>query len=328
MKLNEQLKLNDVLSGDLKKSPTREGFGKALVALGEQDPSVVALTADVTESVRVHYFAEKFPQRFFQCGVAEQNMAGVAAGFSYAGKIPFMAAYAVFNPGRNYDQIRTAVCYADANVKIAASHAGLTVGPDGATHQALEDIALMRSLPNMTVIVPCDYNEAYKATVAAHANKGPFYLRFSREKCPEFTSEETPFEVGRPLLLKDGDDVAIIACGMMVYEALIAANELEKQGISAAVLNMHTLSHPDHNVISRLAKSCGTIVTVEEHQVKGGLGSAVAEVVCDYCPVPVRRIGMPMEFGESGEGYELLKHYGLYRDNIAKVAKEQVSNKK
>lgn len=322
MILNPEMHLLDPLSPALQKAPTRDGFGKALVEAAENDPNVFGLTADVGESVRMNKFAERFPNRFIQCGIAEQNMAGVAAGLAYAGKTAFMAAYAVFSPGRNFDQVKIAICYGNANVKVVASHAGLTVGPDGATHQALEDIAMMRALPNMTIFVPADAVEAAKAVMVAARTKGPFYLRLGREKLPVFTTDETPFEPGKGNLLKDGKDLTIIACGTMVYESLMAAAELEKQDIDAAVVNMHTLSAMDDALIEKLARQTGCIVTAEEHQIKGGLGGAVAESACEHYPVPMKRIGMKMQWGQSGDGMELLKHYGLYRTNIAAEAKK------
>ncbi len=324
MELNNEMHLTDLNTEKLQKIPTREGFGRALVELGELHQDVVVLTADVAESVRVHYFAEKFPFRFIQCGVAEQNMAGVAAGLAYEGKVPFMAAYGVFNTGRNFDQIRVAICYAEANVKVAASHTGLTVGPDGATHQSLEDIALMRTLPNMTIFVPADTLEAYKATMKAYDIHGPVYIRLSREKFPVFTTEKTPFIPGKANVLKEGKDLTFIACGVEVYEALIASKMLSEQGIDASVINLHTLSHKDIDIetIIRYAKSTACIITVEEHQIVGGLGSAVSECLSEHYPVPVKRIGVEMEFGQSGEGYELLEHYGLTSKHIASKAKE------
>ncbi len=320
--------LLDPLAPDLPQVPTRDGFGKTVVELAEKDLNVVGLTADVAESVRMHWFAEKFPDRFFQCGVAEQNMAGVAAGLAYAGKMPFIAAYGVFSPGRNWDQIRVALCYGDANVKIEGSHTGLTVGPDGATHQALEDIAIMRVLPHMTVFAPCDAMEARKATIAAAKINGPVYIRCSRDKAPQFTTEKTPFEPGKAAMLKDGKDCAVVACGAMVHESLLAAAELEKNGVDAAVVNMHTLSDVDGKTLEEIARKTGRIITVEEHQIVGGLGSAVCEALSEKYPVPVKRIGMKMEFGESGTAKELLEKYGMNAKNIAKVCREMISAKR
>lgn len=328
MKLNPKMHLLDPLSPELKKAATRNAFGDALVELGGKDPDVVALCSDVAGSVQIEKFAKKYPERFFQVGVAEQNLAAVAAGLAYSGKKPYIGAFATFNPGRNWEQIRTTICYGEADVKIEGSHVGLDVGEDGATHQALEDIALVRCLPNMTVVVPCDYNEGIKAVNAAHGQTTPFYIRVSRGALPIFTTDATPFELGKINLLNDGSDIAIVACGNMVFESLCAAAGLEKKGISAAVANMHTISHPDAPALGKLARSCGKVVTVEDHQVKGGLGSAVCETLADVCPVPVRRHGVQMKFGESGKGPELLRKYGLDRAGIAKVVEEEMEKGK
>jgi len=325
--LNSKMRLLDPLSPDLKKAATRNAFGDALLEIGRQDESVVALCPDVAGSVQIEKFAKEFPGRFFQVGVAEQNLASVAAGLAYSGKKPYIGAFAVFNPGRNWEQIRTTICHGGANVKIEGSHVGLDVGEDGATHQALEDVALMRSLPNMTVVVPCDYNEGVKAVKAAHGKETPFYIRCSRGALPVFTTPETPFEVGKMNLLVEGSDIAIVAMGNMVFESLCAAAELKKRGISAAVANMHTPSHPDAVALEKLAKKCGRVVTVEDHQIKGGLGSAVCESLAETYPVPVRRIGMPMEFGESGKAGELLKKYGMERTGITGVVSEEMKKK-
>lgn len=328
MKLNPKMHLLDPLSPELKKAATRNAFGDALVEIGGADSSVVALCSDVAGSVQIEKFGKKYPERFFQVGVAEQNLAAVAAGLAYSGKKPYIGAFAVFNPGRNWEQIRTTICYANADVKIEGSHVGLDVGEDGATHQAFEDIALTRCLPNMTVVVPCDYNEGVKAVKAAHGKTTPFYIRVSRGALPIFTTQETPFELGKINLLNEGSDIAVVACGNMVFESLCAAAELEKKGFSVAVANMHTVSHPDVSALEKLARGCGRIVTVEDHQVKGGLGSAVCETLADVYPVPVRRHGMMMKFGESGKGPELLKKYGLDRTGIAKVVEEEAKKKK
>jgi transketolase len=328
MRLNPDMHLLDPYSPDLKKVATRNAFGDALLEIGEKDSQVVALSSDVAGSAQIEKFAKKFPGRFFQVGVAEQNLASVAAGLAYAGKKPYIGAFAAFSPGRNWEQIRTTICYGEANVKIEGSHAGLDVGEDGATHQALEDIAITRCLPNMTVVVPCDYNECIKAVRAAHEKSTPFYIRVTRGAIPVFTTEETPFELGKINLLAEGSDIAIVAAGNMAYEALCAACDLEKQGISAAVANMHTISHPDAAALEALARSCGSIVTVEDHQVKGGLGSAVCETLAESYPVRIRRMGMQMKFGESGKGPELLKKYGLDREGIAKTVIEEIGKRK
>ena len=327
MKLNPEMHLLDPLSPGLKKAATREAFGAAAADIGAKDPDAVALSSDVAGSVQLSKFAEKFPERFFNVGVAEQNLAAVAAGLAYSGKTAFIGAFASFSPGRNWEQIRTTICYGEANVKIEGSHTGLDVGEDGATHQMLEDIALVRSLPKMVVVSPCDYNQAYKAVFEAWKTPGPFYIRCTRNKQPIFTTQETPFELGRLNLLCEGSDIAIIAAGDMVHPSLLAAAELEKEGISATVADMHTLSQPDSAALEKLARSCGSVVTVEDHQVKGGLGSAVCESLSETYPVRVRRHGMQMAFGESGTGPELMRKYGLSKEGRIKVVKEEIAKK-
>ncbi len=328
MKLNPEMHLLDPLSPELKKAATRNAFGAAVADIGGMDPNVVAMSSDVAGSVQLGQFSDKFPGRFFQVGVAEQNLAAVAAGLSYSGKTVFIGAFGIFSPGRNWEQVRTTICYAKANVKIEGSHTGLNVGEDGATHQALEDIALTRCLPNMTVISPCDYNETYKAVHVAWKTPGPFYIRCTRGALPTFTTQQTPFELGKVNLLNEGGDIAIVAAGDMVFEALMATASLEKEGISVAVANMHTISHPDAAALEKLARQCGTIITVEDHQVKGGLGGAVCETLAEVYPVRVRRLGMDMKFGESGTGAEVMKKYGLDREGIAAAAREEIALKK
>lgn len=305
--------------------PPRNGFGQGLVVLGEKMPQVVALSGDLVESTRVQEFAEKYPERYIEVGVAEQNMAGLAAGLSFAGKIPFMTSYAVFSPGRNWDQIRVSICYSKANVKIVGAHAGISVGPDGATHQALEDLAITRVLPNMTVVVPTDSVEAKKATLALAAHVGPTYIRFGREKTPVITTDDTPFVLGKALKLVHGTDVTIIANGQMVSRALAAAEELSK--LSIAVINLHTLKPIDERAIIDAAKETGAVVTVEEHQVTGGLGSAVAEVLSENLPVPVERVGIKDTFGESGDPNVLMDHYGLAVSDIVTAVKRVMERK-
>ena len=324
MMLNQEMHLLDISSPTIKKAATRNGFGAALVEIGGKDRNVVALCSDVSGSVQTSAFADKFPDRFFQVGVAEQNLASVAAGLSYTGKIAFIGAFAVFSPGRNWEQVRTTICYANANVKMEGSHVGLDVGEDGATHQALEDIAILRSIPNITILSPCDYEETKKAVYAAWKTPGPFYIRCTRNAVPTFTTAETPFEIGKMNLLCEGADIAIIAHGRAVCEAMLAADALSKEGVDVSVANMHTLSKIDDAALEKLARKCGRIITVEDHQVKGGLGSAVCETLCDVYPVKVRRMGMEMKFGESGKGPELLRKYGLDKDGIIKVVKEEV----
>lgn len=308
---------------------TRDGFGRGLVAAGGQNQNVVVLSADVSSSTRCNFFAEKFPERFFQIGIAEQNLVGVAAGLAESGKIPFVAAYAIFSPGRNWEQIRTMVAYNDANVKICGHHAGLLTGYDGATHQALEDIALMRVLPNMKIIVPCDAVEAEKATLAAAKISGPVYLRFSREKTPIFTEQETPFEFGKAEIFYETrkPQVLIIGCGPILANALLVAQELEREKINTIVLNCHTIKPLDEKKILELAKKCGAVVSVEEHNILGGLGGAVAEILAKNYPVPMEFIGTQDTFGETGEPKELFEKYGLGVKNIKEAIKKAIKRK-
>lgn len=313
----EPVKISDKIgAADILQEPTRSGFGEGLVLAGEQHPEVVALTADLSDSTKVSAFQKKFPERFFEVGVAEQNLMGLAAGLALAGKTPFISSYATFSPGRNFDQLRVSVCYSEANVKIAGAHTGVSVGPDGATHQALEDIAMTRVLPNLTVIVPGDFLQARKATLAAADMKGPVYLRLTREKTAVFTTEETPFEVGTAQVLLDGSDVAVIGSGPVLYGALLAAQELSKNGISVMVINNHTVKPIDTETIVAAAQKCGAVVTVEEHQVMAGAGSAVCEVLAKNYPVPVEMVGMQDSFGESGEPEQLIKKFGMDVEGI------------
>lgn len=327
--INTKAKLSKKLyKADIEQVPTRDGFGKALVWLGENNPDVVVLTGDLSESTRSHWFAEKFPERFIEVGVAEQNMMGIAAGLALSGKIPFVSSYATFNPGRNWDQLRVSVCYSQANVKVAGAHAGISVGPDGATHQALEDIAITRVLPDLTVLVPCDSIETNKATiVAAQKVKGPVYIRFGREKTPVFTTGATPFQIGRAEVLRDGKDVAIIGSGSLLYNALLAAKELAGQGIECMVVNNHTIKPIDRKTIVEAAKKCGAVVTVEEHQISGGAGSAVLEVLAEEYPVPVVRVGMPDSFGESGQPEELIAKYGMDKEAVVTAVRKVLKRK-
>ncbi len=295
----------------VEKIPTRNGYGDALVALGSIDERIVVLTADLAESTRVLPFQKQFPRRFIECGVAEQNMIGVAAGLALSGKIPFASSYATFVPGRAWDQIRVSVCYTNANVKMAGAHAGVSVGPDGATHQALEDIAMMRPLPGITILVPCDYEETRKATIAAAKHIGPVYLRFAREKTAVITTKKTPFTIGQSLVMRVGKDVTIIGCGPLIYEALRAAQALAKRGIEAEVIHASTIKPFDEKTLINSIKKTGCCVTVEEHQITGGLFGVVAETLARHTPVPIEPIGMPNTFGESGEPAELLKKYGM-----------------
>ena len=301
---------------NLKKEPLRDGFGKALVKLGGTNKNVVALCCDLTDSTRVGWFKEKFPKRFIEVGVAEQNMAGLGAGLAMVGKIPFLCSYAVFSPGRSWDQLRVSVCYNNLNVKIIGAHAGISVGPDGATHQALEDIAIMRVLPNMTVIVPADSNQAERATIASASIKGPVYIRLGRNEVPVITDSKTNFKIGKADIYREGKDVSIIACGVMVYEALLAADILAKEGIKARVINCHTIKPLDRETIVSSAKSTGAVVTAEEHQINGGLGGSIAELLGKNYPVPIEMVGVNDSFGESGEPKELLEKYNCTSKDI------------
>jgi transketolase len=331
-KIYEKSKYNPTLDKDLftnvKKAKTRDGFGEALVKLGEINENVVALGADLCHSVRSMWFAQKFPDRFFQTGIAEANMTGIAAGLARVGKIPFISTFGVFATGRNWDQVRMSIAYPRMNVKICASHTGVfSVGEDGASHQSLEDIALMRVLPNMTIIVPCDKIETRKATFASAEIKGPVYLRFGREDVPLITTEETPFKIGNAEVFRDGDDVSIIACGPMVYESMIASKKLEEENIDARVINNHTVKPMDKDTIMKAARETGAIVTAEEHQVFGGMGSAITEMLIQDYPIPMRIIGVKDKFGESGKPDELQRHLNLTTDDIVRAVHEVMRKK-
>lgn len=299
------------LRHDVHMAATRDGYGTGVVELGKKDERIVVLCADLAESTRSNLFREEFPERFIEMGVAEQNMANVAVGLALNGKIPFIATYAVFSPGRNWDQIRISSCYNNVHVTFIGAHAGISVGPDGGTHQAMEDIALTRVLPNMTVIVPCDSEEARKAVHAAAEMKGPVYIRLGRVATPVFTTEKTPFTVGKALTLRDGDDVAIIGAGPILHSALVAAHRLVEKGISCRVINLRSIKPIDTDAIEKAARDCKAVVTVEEHQIVGGVGSAVAEVLAQTYPVPMEFVGMHNSFGESGTPEELLKKYKM-----------------
>ena len=302
------------------RAPIREGYGKGLLEAAEKDMRVVALCADLTESTKTHYFKERFPGRFVEMGIGEQSMASVASGMAAMGKVPFFTSYAVFSPGRNWEQIRTTVCYNNANAKVVGSHAGVSVGPDGGTHQALEDIALMRVLPRMTVLVPCDSEEARKATLAAAEHEGPVYIRLQREATPVMTTDVSPFRIGKAQCFYRGRNpkVTVFACGAMVYTALEAARELGEAGIGVLVVNVPTVKPLDKEVCA-YAEETGRVVTVEEHQRIGGLGSAIAERLSEVCPMPVYRVGVDDMFGQSGEPEELLEHYHLSKGHIMRV---------
>jgi len=324
--MNKKVYLIEDLS-KAEKVPTRDGYGKGLVDAGEKDERVVVLCADLAESTRCHWFKEKFPARYIEVGVAEQNMATIASGLANYGKIPFISSYAVFSPGRNNEQIRTTASLSKLPVKICGAHAGVSVGPDGATHQALEDIALMRVQPNMTVLVPCDAIESRKATLAAAFYDGPVYIRFGREKSPVFTTDKTPFEIGKAIIFREGKDVTIAGCGMLLYNALIAAEELSKEGIEAEVINSHTVKPLDTENILNSVKKTKAIVTVEEHQIMGGFGSAVAEVLSQYFPAPQEFIGVSDRFGESGEPDELIEALGMGVKDIKAAALKVIKRK-
>lgn len=313
---------------DPEKIPTRFGYGDGLVELGKINPAVVVLGADLSASLCVDRFRDAFPERFIQTGIAEQDMMGLAAGLSLAGKIPFVSTYGVFCTGRAWDQLRTTVAYARLNVKVGSGHGGVSVGADGATHQALEDISITRTIPNVTVIVPADYHETFKATIASASIPGPVIIRFGREKVPVVTTQETPFSVGKAEVFRDGDDVSIIACGQLVFESLAAAEILAGEGISARVINCHTVKPLDMETIITAARETGAIVTAEEHQVMGGFGSAIAEAVCQNCPVPMKMIGIQDSFGQSGDPNELMKEYGLTSECIVKAVKEIIEKKR
>lgn len=324
--LNSELKLNTkMFDKEVEQVPIRKGFGEGLALAGEADPQVVALCADLTESSQAYLFKEKFPNRFIQVGVAEQNLASVASGMAAMGKIPFITSYAMFSPGRNWEQIRTTICYNDRPVKIAGSHAGISVGPDGGTHQAVEDIAITRVIPNMVVISPCDALEAKRATLAAAKIDSPVYIRLAREKTPIMTTEQTPFKIGVAQTVWEGrkPKVGIIATGALLHKALEAAKELSGE-IEVEVLNLSTIKPLDEKAVVALANKTKAIVTVEEHQIHGGMGSAVAECLAEHKPVPMRFIGVRDEFGQSGTPEELIEHYGMGTKAIIKAIKSLV----
>jgi transketolase len=307
---------------------TREGFGHGLLDLGEKRSDVLVLVGDLSGSTNVSFFAEKYPDRFIQVGVAEQNMMCIAAGLAAVGKVPFLATYGAFASCRSADQIRVTVAYTDLPVKIGGAHGGISVGPDGATHQAMEEIAIIRAIPNMKMIVPCDYWETRKATVAAADDPHPNYIRFGREPVPVVTGPDTPFTIGRANVMREGQDLAIIACGVMVYEALVAAQVLATRGIQARVLNVHTLKPLDVESIARAARECGAIVTAEEHQVHGGLGGAVAEAVVQSHPVPMELVAVHDRFGRSGKQEELMAAFGIKAPDVVRAADRALARKR
>lgn len=311
----------------MKAIATREAYGQALAALGQENPQVVVLDADLSQSTKTINFAKEFPQRFFNAGIAEQNMMGVAAGLAAAGKIPFVSTFAVFATGRAFEQIRNSIAYPHLGVKIAATHAGITVGEDGGSHQAIADIALMRVLPGMEVVVPCDARETTQAVRALAEREAPAYLRLGRLATPEINGADYQFQLGKGVLLRPGTDVVIFACGMMVAPALAAAELLAQESIQAAVANIHTIKPLDTDFIAELAASCGAAITVEEHSIIGGLGSAVAETLAEQAPVPMMRVGIQDTFGQSGSPAALLEQYGLTPMHIAAGAKKVMARK-
>jgi len=330
--LNSKIKLSPkIFTKEIEKVSPRDGFGEGLALAGEMDKKVVALCADVTESVRMNLFKNRFPERFFQMGIAEQNMVGVASGLAATGKIPVVGSYAIFSPGRNWEQIRTTICYNEQKVILIGSHAGLNVGPDGASHQALEDIGLMRVLPNMSVIAPADSLEARKAIIASIKYPNSIYIRLPREKSPVFTTEQTPFEIGKSqvLWLPENEEkfsgITIFACGYLVYSALEAAKELEEEGISITVINNSSIKPLDTELTLKWARKSKTIITLEEHQVAAGMGSAIAEFLSENYPLPIKFMGLKDQFGESGQAEELINKYGLGKKKIKQTIKEIVS---
>lgn len=317
---------DNLYADDVEKEPIRAGFGRGLKAAGEANEQIVALCADLTESTQMSKFKEAFPERFVEIGVAEQNLVTVASGMARAGKIPFTSSYAAFSPGRNWEQIRTTITLNEMPVKIVGSHAGVSVGPDGATHQMLEDIALMRVLPHMVVVVPGDSIEAEKATRAIAENGKPSYIRLAREKSPIFSTEDSPFEIGKAYVLREGHDISLLGTGLMTYELLVAAKELEKQGVSAEVVHVPTIKPLDEATILHSVTKTGRVLTAEEAQVNAGFGGAIAELLSEKKPTPLIRVGMMDRFGESGAPDELLEHFGLTGPRIAEKAKQFIDN--
>lgn len=311
----------------LNEKETRAGFGEGILEAGRRNPNVVALTADLGGSLKLNAFIKEFPERFVQCGIAEANMMGVAAGLTIGGKIPYTTTFANFSTSRVYDQIRQSIAYSGKNVKICASHAGLTLGEDGATHQVLEDIGMMKMLPGMTVVVPCDFNQTKAATIAIADHKGPVYLRFGRPKWANFTDPEQKFEIGKAQLLAEGTDVSIIACGHMVWMAVEAARTLAERGVSAEVINMHTIKPLDEAAILRSVRKTGCVVTAEEHQQNGGLGESVASVLARHNPAPIEMVAVQDTFGESGTPKQLLQKYGLTPEQIVAKAEAVLARK-
>jgi transketolase len=329
--LSPDLKLNNkIFNDDVEQVPIRKGFGEGLVQVGERNKNIVALSADLTESTQMHFFRDKFPERFVEIGVAEQNLATVASGMAAMGKYPFFSSYAMFSPGRNWEQIRTTLAYNDRPAVIVGSHAGISVGPDGGTHQAIEDIALMRVIPRMTVLSPCDAIQAKKMTIALGESPRLAYLRLAREKTPIITTEETPFELGKGQVLYRPEGlahVALIATGALVVNALRVAKDFEKKGIKALVVNIHTIKPLDTELIIKVARETKAVVTIEEHQIAGGLGGAVAECLAQHAPTPIEFVGVRDLFGQSGTPNQLIEHYGMGRDGIMKAVEDVLARK-
>lgn len=326
--LNQDLNLNpNFFNEDVERQPTRKGYGTGLVELGESDNNIVVLSADLTESTQAHLFAEKFPDRIFQMGVAEQNMAAVAAGLGVSGKRAFISSYATFSPGKNWETIRTTIAYNNSDVKVAGHHAGTMTGPDGATHQATEDIAIMRVLPNFKVIIPCDWNQAHKATLTAGKEYGPYYIRYTRDKSPVITTQQTPFELGKGQILWRGNapKIAIFSTGFLVTEALFAAHDLQNENIEVDVINIHSIKPLDLDLILSYSHTVGGFVTVEDHQIAGGLGSAISEVAAQNKPIPIEFVGMKDTFGETGTPSELLKKYRMDKEGIKEAVKKLIT---
>ena len=322
-----QMHLADYRAADVKMLPTRNGFGEGLIEAGSRNRDVIGICADLAESTRFEGFRKAHPEQYLEIGVSEQMLVAMAGGLAAVGKTPWIASYAMFNPGRSWEQVRTIMALNETNVKIAGAHAGVSVGPDGATHQAIEDIAIMRVIPHMTVVVPCDAVQTKKATLALSEMWGPVYLRFGREKSAIVTTEETPFEIGKAQTLREGNDVAIVACGILVYNALLAADRLAKDGIECRVVNNHTVKPMDAAAIADAASACGAIVTVEEHQKAAGMGSAVAEVLAQRHPVPIEFVGVSDRFGQSGDPAELIEYYGMGVDSIVEAARKVYQRK-
>lgn len=320
--------VDDLRADDIAQEPIRKGFGRGLLEAGKRNADVVAACADLTDSTQMSLFRDAFPERFVQIGVAEQNLVTVGSGLAAMGKIPFVSSYAAFSPGRNWEQIRTTICLNDRPVKVIGSHAGISVGPDGATHQMLEDIAITRALPNMVVVAPGDSIEAEKATLALAQDKRPAYMRLAREKTPVFTTAQTPFELGKAYVYRTGKDITLIGTGTMTYQALVAADMLAKDGIDAEVLHVPTIKPLDSDTILKSVAKTRAVITSEEAQIAGGLGGVIAELLSEELPTLLKRIGMRDCFGESGDPTELLEHFGLTATHIAMAAHELLAKKK